>query len=108
MTEYVFVRKIRLPMAVREDFVETLSSLTATLPVLACVVDGDALPVTAAPKSVAVAVIGNEGNGLTGEAIAACSVRVTIPMNGRAESLNASMAAGILLWELCRERGGAC
>lgn len=52
--------------------------------------------------------IGNEGNGLTQETIALCHDRVTIPMEGRAESLNASAAATILLWEMCRNgtKGG--
>lgn len=47
--------------------------------------------------------IGNEGSGLTDEALALCHDRVTIPMEGRAESLNASAAATILLWEMCRK-----
>ncbi len=97
----------RLPLTVCEDFVGTLAALGQTLPVLASVVDSTAQPVTTAPKCGAVAVIGNEGNGMSEAAVAACTHRVTIPMAGRAESLNASMAAGILLWELCRERGGA-
>lgn len=97
----------RLPLSVCEDFVATLSTLGQTLPVLASVVDREAQPVTEAPRNGAVAVIGNEGNGMSEAAIAACTHRVTIPMAGRAESLNASMAAGIFLWELCRERGGA-
>lgn len=46
--------------------------------------------------------IGNEGSGLTEETIALCHQRVTIPMTGRAESLNASAAATILLWEMAR------
>lgn len=46
--------------------------------------------------------IGNEGNGLSPQAIALCDDRVTIPMTGRAESLNASAAATILLWEMKR------
>ncbi len=94
----------RLPMHIADDFVSELAAMSEHIPVLACVVDADACPVTAAPKSGAVAVIGNEGNGMSDSAVAACSHRVTIPMAGRAESLNASMAAGILLWELCRER----
>jgi TrmH family RNA methyltransferase len=72
---------------------------------MAAVVDSDAVPVTkvsfAAPS---VMVIGNEGNGLRQETIAACSHRVTIPMLGRAESLNASSAVSILLWEMMREK----
>lgn len=46
--------------------------------------------------------IGNEGNGLTEETIALCGDKVTIPMAGRAESLNASAAATVLLWEMTR------
>lgn len=96
----------RLPMRVCDDLTAELSALSETMPVLACVVDGDAAPIMSVPKNGAVAVIGNEGNGLSAQAIAACNARVTIPMAGRAESLNASMAAGVVLWELCRERGG--
>ena len=48
--------------------------------------------------------IGNEGAGLTDETISACSQRIKIPMGGRAESLNASAAAAILMWELIRNK----
>ncbi len=48
-----------------------------------------------------VAVIGNEGNGVSDEIFAVCR-KVTIPMGGRAESLNASMAAAITMWEMMR------
>lgn len=47
-----------------------------------------------------VMLIGNEGNGLSEDAINACSCRVRIPMRGRAESLNAAAAAAILLYSL--------
>lgn len=46
--------------------------------------------------------IGNEGNGLPEDVIAACKTAVTIPMRGGPESLNAAMAAGILMWEMMR------
>lgn len=46
--------------------------------------------------------VGNEGSGLSDEVIGKCSVDVTIPMCGRAESFNASAAAAILAWELKR------
>jgi len=49
-----------------------------------------------------VIVVGNEGNGLTQEAINACFAKVTIPMLGRAESLNAASSAAILMWEMMR------
>ncbi len=95
----------RVPCRVCEDLTAELRELATVRPVLAAVVDADAVPIQTAPKRGAVIVIGNEGNGLSAAAVQACSHRVTIPMAGRAESLNASMAAGILLWELCREGG---
>lgn len=49
----------------------------------------------------AVAVIGNEGNGVSDEIFTLCR-KITIPMGGRAESLNASMAAAITMWEMMR------
>ena len=48
-------------------------------------------------------VIGNEGHGLTSETIEACSGSVLIPMSGRAESLNAAVAASILMWEFFKD-----
>ena len=49
-----------------------------------------------------VAVIGNEGNGITEETCYAATKLVTIPMKGRAESLNAAAAASIIIWEMMR------
>ena len=49
-----------------------------------------------------VVVVGNEANGLTEETIARCNERITIPMGGRAESLNAGVAAAILMWEMSK------
>lgn len=47
-------------------------------------------------------VIGNEGHGLSPEVLQACDRRVFIPIGARAESLNAAVAAGILMWEFSR------
>ncbi len=46
--------------------------------------------------------IGNEANGLPKETIDNCDVSVTIPMLGRAESLNAAAAASVLMFEMVR------
>jgi TrmH family RNA methyltransferase len=48
--------------------------------------------------------VGSEGEGLGGGALAAADVRVRIPMRGSADSLNVSVAAGILLYEAARQR----
>jgi len=53
------------------------------------------------PSDRCVIVIGNEGNGV-GEDIAALCARVRLPMYGQAESLNASVAAGILMYEIAK------
>ena len=53
-------------------------------------------------KGGAVCVIGNEGSGLSKETLDACEAKVTIPMNGKAESLNASASAAIIMWELIK------
>lgn len=49
--------------------------------------------------------IGNEGKGLTGQAAAEADSLIRIPMCGQVESLNAAMAAGILMYEAARQRG---
>ena len=43
--------------------------------------------------------VGNESRGLPEDYEAACDLRVTIPMNGRADSLNAAVAAAVLAYE---------
>ena len=96
----------RLPLMRVGNMTEAVKTLQEQgLTAYACVVDADATPITdAGMGSGAVAVIGNEGNGLRPETVAACQQAVTIPMGGRAESLNASMAAGIILWEMTRPK----
>ncbi len=47
-------------------------------------------------------VIGNEGNGICKEIIDKSNVKVKIPMVGSAESLNASVAAGVIIYEILR------
>jgi TrmH family RNA methyltransferase len=49
-------------------------------------------------------VIGSEGNGLAPELAARCSARITIPTPGPVESLNAAVAASVLLYEASRQR----
>lgn len=67
----------------------------------AAVIDKDAHDITGCSFEGRQAVlIGNEGNGLPEEISRRCDRRVIIPMNGNINSLNAAMAAGILMWEL--------
>ncbi|MGN1080782.1 MAG: TrmH family RNA methyltransferase [Acutalibacteraceae bacterium] len=45
-------------------------------------------------------IIGSEAFGMSQAARKACDYLITLPMKGRAESLNASTAAALLLWEM--------
>ncbi|MEG1677983.1 MAG: RNA methyltransferase [Clostridia bacterium] len=54
---------------------------------------------TALPAHVCV-MIGNEGAGLTAEALAACTHSYELPMRGGAESLNAAIAAAVFMYEI--------
>ena len=49
-------------------------------------------------------IIGNESSGISDEAKAAADELIKIPMMGCSESLNAAMAAGILMYEAARQR----
>lgn len=61
----------------------------------------DAQPYREAPyQAPCFILVGNESRGLPEEYEAACDLRVTMPMRGRADSLNAAVAAAILAYEV--------
>lgn len=53
-------------------------------------------------KNAAVA-IGSEGNGLSGEFLSLCEREIIIPMQPHSESLNAGVAAAVVMWEMARQ-----
>jgi RNA methyltransferase, TrmH family len=67
--------------------------------IIAAAMDGE--PLGVASERVAL-VVGNEGSGVSGDTRAVADRVVAIPLRGRAESLNVSAAAAILLFELLR------
>ena len=92
----------RVPFLVCASIAEFLSEYP-NLSSYAAVVDSDAEKITDITfADSCVAVIGNEGNGLKSGTISACQHKITIPMNGNAESLNASAAATVIIWEMLR------
>jgi TrmH family RNA methyltransferase len=96
---------LRLPVVVTSDPLEAIRQardggcrIVATVPR-----DGD--PLFEADLGGAVAVlIGGEGRGLTPAQLAAADLRVVIPMQAPVESLNASVAAALVLYEARRQR----
>ena len=66
--------------------------------------DGDRLLYDADLKGPAAIVIGSEGDGMGRLVAETCDFKVRIPMRGKLNSLNASAAAAILLYEAVRQR----
>lgn len=95
----------RIPFYITEDLPDTIRRMkkrgvrtyAAHLEGSVCYDKPDYVPDTAF-------MIGNEGNGLTDETAALADTCIRIPMEGQLESLNAAMAAGILMYEANRQR----
>lgn len=72
----------------------------AGIPVAATALDADAVDVRQAELGKMAVVIGNEGQGVRPEILEAARDRLIIPMNPRCESLNAAVAAAIIMWQM--------
>ena len=92
--------------AERSDAVSAVKRLRGEgYKVYAAVLDERAVDVRHADISGKVAfVIGNEGHGVKAEVSAACDGSVIIPMAEGVQSLNAAVAASLLMWEAARTR----
>ncbi len=91
---------LRLPVILSNDLIDLLEN--TTLDTYAAVVrNGENLGDIPFDKG-SVMVVGNEANGLSERAVSACKKAVTIPMTGRAESLNVGAASSILMWEMSK------
>ncbi len=94
----------RLPMEITDSIPETARHLRAqNYDVRAAALNETAQPLGSYTVTEhTVFVIGNEGHGLSEETVAACCGSVIIPMAEGAESLNAAIAAALLMWERIR------
>ena len=86
---------------VRTD-TEDIDRLLDGLPLYGAALAPGAGDVRDMPKHGAAAAIGNEGSGLSAALLAKCSGTVLIPMREQAESLNAAVAAAVIMWEMVR------
>ncbi len=92
----------RLPTASFDDLGDAVSILRQKgRRVLGAALDREALPlgkgVLASGDCV---VIGNEGHGLSVSLLDVCDGKLFIPMESHSESLNAAMAASVILWSM--------
>ncbi len=84
--------------------VEELRALldASGLPMYGAALRADTLDARSVDYSRCAIAIGSEGKGLSAEMLAACDRTVLIPMSEHCESLNAAIAATVLLWEAAR------
>ena len=93
----------RLPVMITDDLPEFIGRFNSFGTSYAAVLDKASVSLDQCRFDGAVlAVVGNEGNGITPETVKACTHKLYIPMRGEAESLNVSAAASIILWEMIR------
>ena len=92
----------RLP-CVQLPLTDALARLkTAGLPVYATALHEDSVPLSSVSLGRAAVIIGSEGRGVSESALRLSDRRVIIPMHGRAESLNAGVAAAIVIYEMTK------
>ncbi|MCL2814754.1 MAG: RNA methyltransferase [Oscillospiraceae bacterium] len=73
--------------------------------VFAAHLDEDSRPIDEIPLGAKTAVaFGNEGRGLEAGITKLCDQKLIIPINKKSESLNVSVAAGIVLWEIGKQQ----
>lgn len=75
------------------------------LPLYGTALREDTVPLAAADLSRAAVCIGSEGRGLSEQVLNACEKTLKIPMSPRCESLNAAVAATVVLWEMRHSMG---
>lgn len=84
---------------------ETIDWLRAnSIAIVATTPDTERLLWDADLRGPAAVVVGSEQYGLSGAWLEASDVKIRVPMAGRADSLNAAMAAGVALFEAVRQR----
>src|SRR5215207_4530134 len=97
----------RLPVARATNLNRTLQNWAdAGLQVVGLDADGDTTIDQLDAAGPMVVVVGSEGKGLSRLVRENCDAVVSIPMAGPTESLNASVAAGVVLAEIARQRRG--
>ena len=74
----------------------------SNLPLYGTALRNDTVSLRDAELSRAAVAIGSEGRGLSAEILSKCEKTIKIPMSPRCESLNAAVAASVVLWEMYR------
>lgn len=73
-----------------------------SLPLYGAALHRDSALITAVDVKNAAIAVGSEGRGLSDSLLSLCRKTVFIPMQPESESLNAAVAASIIMWEMSR------
>ena len=73
------------------------------IPLFATAMSEDAVDLRQEKAETGVVIIGSEGQGVCEELLAAADRKLIIPMSSRCESLNAAVAASVLMWEMRKQ-----
>lgn len=93
----------RVPVRRTPDLPEALAEMKARGYAIVATELGGADFYAHCPHERAVLVIGSEGNGVSAQVRDLATHHLALPMRGGAESLNAAVAAGIMIYEMARE-----
>ncbi len=94
-----------LPVCREKSIVRTIEFLKESGLKVVCAEERSDMPAHEAPLSgPCVLVMGSEDKGISRELLSLADHRISIPMTGKIGSLNVSVAAGILLYEIARQR----
>ena len=92
---------LRIPLSFVDNTVSAVETLNARgYATIAASLDGEPFYQREPLGEQVCVLIGNEGQGLTPEAQAVCTHRYKLPMRGGSESLNAGIAAAIMMYDI--------
>jgi len=94
-----------LPIAISNIALAATELKSAGIELIATDLSANISPYQADFKKPLALMIGNESRGLCAEQLALSDTKVKLPMSADVESLNASVASGVLMYEVLRQRG---
>lgn len=94
-----------LPVCREENLKNTLNTLKNTgIRVIGCTEKTETSLYDSDLSGPIAIVMGSEEDGISGEYLKLCDLKVKIPMSGKIESLNVSVSTGIVIYEALRQR----
>lgn len=96
---------LQIPIIYYEDYRQAIEDLKSNeIKIVSSSLDTDNMVYDVDLSRNVAIVIGNEGSGISDDIIASSDELIKIPMIGQAESLNAGIASGIIMYEVLRQR----